>query len=102
VKRDSHYFLSVLLQAGGNFIARRFFSSRSLLKQENGHLGGASNSHKIPNAAENTNTNTNVTFNGISTVIEIFERSKIVRALDMDTEIGSYYLPSSFSYSSAL
>ena len=25
MKRDSHYFLSVLLQAGGNFIARRFF-----------------------------------------------------------------------------
>lgn len=80
----------------------QFFSSRSLLKRKNWHLGGASNSQKIPAAAENTNTNTNTAFNGISTVIDIFESSKIARALDVtDTAIGSHYLPS-FSHSSAL
>ena len=36
-------------------------------------------------------------------MVEIFERSKIARALDItDTQIGSHYAPSSFPYSSTL
>ena len=36
-------------------------------------------------------------------MVEIFERSKFARALDItDTQIGSHYSPSSFPYSSAL
>jgi hypothetical protein len=91
VKWDSHYFLSVLLQAGGNFIAHSFFfPSRSLLEKENRHFDGASNYHKIPAVAEKTN----VSLKGISTAIEIFQPSKIVVALDItDTWIGSNYLP---------
>jgi hypothetical protein len=48
-------------------------------------------------------TDTVISLRGIPTVVEIFERSKIARALDItDIQIGSHYSPSSFPYSSAL